>query len=205
MEENGENQVGASNAAGKHAEEVRKVTELKEAAPDLAWEARTRFLQRVQMQDETPYAFRAALLALGREAYSLLGEGDTRTLSGGEAAGAGKKIEGCPGVCHQHGNFILKGGREDTGLRGETAAGKVGGRDMEPARYGGSEVQNPAETGVTGSMDRIFQEEYPRLDEAVLDSLVMEKMLPLVQEMAMVLPIVEEAAQTWPGVCGLRR
>ncbi|CAN0180313.1 unnamed protein product [Lampetra planeri] len=49
--------------------------ELQEAAPELAWEAHTSFLQRERMEDKTPYAFRAALLALGREAYPLLGEG----------------------------------------------------------------------------------------------------------------------------------
>ncbi|CAM9288530.1 unnamed protein product [Lampetra fluviatilis] len=34
-------------------------------------------------------------------------------------------------------NFVLRGGPEDIGLRGEAAAGKVGGRDMEHGRYDG--------------------------------------------------------------------
>ncbi|CAN0121246.1 unnamed protein product [Lampetra fluviatilis] len=47
------------------------------------------------------------------------------------------------------------------------------------------------------------QAAYPRLEEAVMDSLVMEKMLALVQEMAVVLPLMEEEAQTssWVARC----
>ncbi|CAN0109537.1 unnamed protein product [Lampetra fluviatilis] len=67
--------VAILRRARERAEEVRRVSELQEAAPELAPEARTRFLQRERMEDKTPYAFRAALLALGREAYPLLGEG----------------------------------------------------------------------------------------------------------------------------------
>ncbi|CAM9877069.1 unnamed protein product [Lampetra planeri] len=44
---------------------------------------------------------------------------------------------------------------------------------------------------------------YPQLNETALDSLVMEKMLVLVQYMGVVLPIVEEEVQTslWAARC----
>ncbi|CAN0224666.1 unnamed protein product [Lampetra planeri] len=48
---------------------------MQEAAPDLAREARTGFLQRKRMEDKMPNAFQAALQVLGREAYPLEGEG----------------------------------------------------------------------------------------------------------------------------------
>ncbi|CAN0105666.1 unnamed protein product [Lampetra planeri] len=120
--------------AQEHTKEVRKVTELQEAAPELAWEARARYLQWERMEyEERP-------LPSGQRCWRWHGRHShfwvrgRSTFSWRKVAGAGKKAEGCPALHHWHRNFILNGGPEDTGLREEAAADNVGGRDMEHGR-----------------------------------------------------------------------